>query len=162
MDMVIIQFQNRIQAFLSEQKCMTMVLVWELVKPFSRVIFSNLLIVCCNFLWIASIVGDLYIMTVIQIEWTFNTRVYLLQNIIDFDTEQSGWKDSTLCNTFLLMKCFIRQECSEVFRIAGCHTGYTDGQGHSKEVHTLAEDAMTNIQHIIIVLEVIKAVITML
>ena len=49
--------------FLSGQKCMAMVLFLEIVKPFLRVHFSNLLIVCCNFLWIASIMGDLYIKT---------------------------------------------------------------------------------------------------
>ena len=56
-------FKTRPMHFLSEQKWIATVLFLEMVKPFSRVHFSNLWIVCCSFLWIASIVGDLYIIT---------------------------------------------------------------------------------------------------
>ena len=63
LDRIIDQFQNRICAFFIGSKCMVMALFLQIVKPFLRVHFSNLLIVSCNFLWIASIVGDLYIIT---------------------------------------------------------------------------------------------------
>ena len=52
-------FKTGSMHFLSGQKCLATVLFLEIVKPFLRVHFSNLLIVCCNFLWIAS--RDLYI-----------------------------------------------------------------------------------------------------